>query len=510
MALRTSASLLLAAALSAPACALPAVHSTSPQNGVTAINAEQRDAGLEEKVDRAVQLAQQGNLPEAALAFDAALHDPRMASAPAELRARALSTAAWADASLRRFPRATERAQQAIALAPDQVLPLFTLSAIEAAQGHAKPAAALMVRAIGNAVGPMPIAIDRVIQMQRNLIKAPTERREFLQALFDNRWLEEGDEPVELWLILAGLQHDAGDGDAVRATIARINGPMELIQLRSDKRFDAYVDRSSPRFDPRLAAQRQMDDLRVRASLSDGNDSSLTLLSTTALTLGDTAQVMAMTDGIADAAAEGGQLEGPEGKWAGWLLASRAVAQRRMGQSDAALQTARMAARLAKGRPYAAVHQLNVGLMLCARGQYEEARASIASMPDLVGYGAAQQQYIRFMAAHHGGDAPAAADARQRVTALGEDAHEMQYELPLVAGQMDDAARALIAQLRSPELRGNTLLALQDMRTVPSLPATAAVDARWRQLKARPDVQAAVAELGRIERYDLFGSDSSR
>ena len=508
MSMRTSAGLLLAAALLAPP--LLARDSTLPGEGGTAVDAQETEAPLEARVEHAIQLAQQGSGLEAALAFDAVLADPRMVSAPVDLRSRALSIAAWNDASLRQFPRATERAQQAITLAPDTVLPLFTLSSIESAQGHARPAAVLMVRAIGNVEGPMPIRPDRVGQMQRGLVDAPTERRAFLQALFENHWLSDGDEPVELWLILAGLQHEAGDGDAVRATLARIDGPMELIQLRSDKRFDAYVDRSDPRFDPKVAAQRQMDDLRVRASLSQGNDSSLTRLTTTALTLGDAAQVMAITDGVAEATADSGPLDGPEGKWAGWLLASRAAAQLRMRQTDAALQTARTAARLTEGTPYSAVHQLNLGLILTSLGRYDEARTSVASMADLAGYGAAQQQYIRFVAAYHRGDTAAMSDARHKVIGLGEDAREMQYELPLVAGQMDDAAQLLIAQLRSHELRGSTLVALQDMRTVPSLPATAAVDARWRQLKARPDVQAAVAEFGRIERYDLFGHDNAR
>ncbi|WP_416055732.1 hypothetical protein [Stenotrophomonas maltophilia] len=77
-------------------------------------------------------------------------------------------------------------------------------------------------------------------------------------------------------------------------------------------------------------------------------------------------------------------------------------------------------------------------------------------------------------------------------------------------GDLDGAAAVLIAQLESPEERTSTLVSLQDMRVYPSLPAEAQSDERWRALKRRADVQAAVARVGRIEQYPLYGSSSSR
>ena len=132
------------------------------------------------------------------------------------------------------------------------------------------------------------------------------------------------------------------------------------------------------------------------------------------------------------------------------------------------------------------------------------------SVDELTDEGEGREQYIRFVGAHHRGDRAAMSDARHKVIGLGEDARGMQDERPLVAGQRDDAAQLLIAQLRSHELRGSSLVALQEMRTAPTLPADAALQARWRELVARPEVQAALAEVGRIDRYDLFASDRIR
>ncbi len=48
------------------------------------------------------------------------------------------------------------------------------------------------------------------------------------------------------------------------------------------------------------------------------------------------------------------------------------------------------------------------------------------------------------------------------------------------------------------------------MRTYPSLPGDVKIDAAWRALKQRADVQAEVTRVGRIERYELVGSATSR
>ncbi len=69
---------------------------------------------------------------------------------------------------------------------------------------------------------------------------------------------------------------------------------------------------------------------------------------------------------------------------------------------------------------------------------------------------------------------------------------------------MDEAAAGLIAQLQDPMDRSDALLELQDTRDAPPLPEEVLLTARWKQLKQRADVQAAVRRVGRIESYPLF------
>jgi len=143
-------------------------------------------------------------------------------------------------------------------------------------------------------------------------------------------------------------------------------------------------------------------------------------------------------------------------------------------------------------------------------GRYEEAQAAVATTAPLTGYATAQRHYIRFIAAQQRGDKTAAADAARGVSGQGPGAADLLSQLPLAAGRMNEATVMLIVQLESVKLRSSALLSLQQMRTAPTLPADAALPGRWRELVARPEVQAALAEVGRIDRYDLFASDHIR
>jgi hypothetical protein len=100
--------------------------------------------------------------------------------------------------------------------------------------------------------------------------------------------------------------------------------------------------------------------------------------------------------------------------------------------------------------------------------------------------------------------------ARAVILAQRDDARLFHREMLLDEGNLDGAAAVLIEQLRSPIDRGETLASLQDMRTYPSLPGDVKIDAAWRALKQRADVQAEVARVGRIERYDLVSTSTSR
>lgn len=153
---------------------------------------------------------------------------------------------------------------------------------------------------------------------------------------------------------------------------------------------------------------------------------------------------------------------------------------------------------------------MNVAFVLNSLGKTQEAEAAMETLTGLSGYGQAAQALIRFAAARERGDATAAAAGRAVIVAQRQDARLFYREMLLEEGDLDGAAAVLIEQLRSPLERSDALASLQDMRVYPSLPGDVRIDAAWRELKQRSDVQAEVSRVGRIERYDLVGSATSR
>ncbi|KAG1214769.1 hypothetical protein G6F35_010142 [Rhizopus arrhizus] len=220
--------------------------------------------------------------------------------------------------------------------------------------------------------------------------------------------------------------------------------------------------------------------------------------------------VLALTDGMARAAAAGESPSATDAEWVGWLLNSRLTALRRLGRLDDALATAQQATRIGALGPNSIEHQLNIGFLFISLGRPQEAAQAVQGIQGLAGYGKAAQALVQFAAARGQGDARAMEAAREVILAQRDDAPLFHREMLLEQGDLDGAAAVLIEQLRSPVDRGETLASLQDMRTYPSLPGDVRIDAAWRALKQRADVQAEVARVGRIERYALVSSGTSR
>ncbi|MGX9080056.1 hypothetical protein ACWTQY_29770, partial [Klebsiella pneumoniae] len=113
--------------------------------------------------------------------------------------------------------------------------------------------------------------------------------------------------------------------------------------------------------------------------------------SNTLLMLDRNEEVLALTDGMARAAAEGESPSAAEAEWVAWLLNSRFTALRRLGRTDDALTTAKLAARIGALGPDGAEHQFNVGFVLSSLGRLQDATAAVNDMPGLGGYGKAAQ-----------------------------------------------------------------------------------------------------------------------
>lgn len=502
--------LLFAALTSTTASANVPRTPTSPSQPPPDAALDASHAEYAQQWDTAIEQSRSGNTLAALIAMERLMDSPLLADFDAERRGRAAQFAGWTAAKQKQPALARRYLQQALQALPGDAHILATLMSLDLNDDQPAAAVEHLTQALARADGPLPIDHHAVNYLQYHLREQPVQRMALLQALFDNGWKSGGIEPTGLWLDLATLQADNGRGDAVRATLTRIDTPAELIRLRSDKRFDHYVDRADARFDPVKAAQAHLDALRVSGLLDGELDARLVDFSSTLLMLDRNEEVLALTDDLAEAVAEGQSPSAAKAEWLAWLLNSRIAALRRLERTDEALATAKLAARIGAFGPDGLEHQMNLAFVLNSVGQTQEADAAMATLTDLSGYGQAAQALIRFAAARERGDATAAAAARAVIVAQRQGARLFYREMLLEEGDLDGAAAVLIEQLRSPLERSDALASLQDMRVYPSLPGDVRIDAAWRELKQRADVQAEVSRVGRIERYDLVGSATSR
>ncbi|WP_079220458.1 MULTISPECIES: hypothetical protein [Stenotrophomonas] len=495
--------------------AVLALYAVSPLSAAPAAPPSERSADAElSDYEDAWLVAQadagSGNLLGAMLAVERLMDDPRLDRLPPAQQALNAQMAGTV-AGMQGQPELSRRyLQRGLAAQPDDAGTLVALVALDISENKAAQAVDRLVQASIHSSQPLAINEDAVGYLLYMLRDAPAQRLAVLQALFDNSWKSYGSEPTELWHALAELQIEHGKGGQVPATLARIDTPLELIALRSDKRFDRYVDRGDARFNVENAAQRQLDRLRVASLLDRAINAQLSAFADAQLLAGEHKQIVQLTEPMARMIEAGNRFSDEEAEWLAWLLNTRMMALRRLGHIDQALEAARLAQQVGTLTQEHAEHTLNLASMLSITGHKEESQQVLASVDDLSPYGQAVRAYLQFTSALDRADTATADQARATIIGLRDEAALIHREMLIDDGDLDGAAAVLIAQLESTEERSSTLLSLQDMRVYPSLPAEAQSDERWRALKKRADVQAAIARVGRIEQYALSSGDTSR
>lgn len=141
---------------------------------------------------------------------------------------------------------AAQRLDTALSIHPGNATARFLLASGQLVDNEVEASARNIIRAIDDTDGVPDLHKDMVWQLDLLLKDTPATRLDLLQALFDRNWKNDDIDPAALWVTLATLQVEAGQRDKVRATLERIDQPLALITLRSDKRFDRYLPRTDP------------------------------------------------------------------------------------------------------------------------------------------------------------------------------------------------------------------------------------------------------------------------
>lgn len=446
---------------------------------------------------------------EAALALDALLRDPRFDALGKDEQRALLSAAAWSRARSGDLEGASGLYGRANTLGFDDPDDWYRLALVESDRGRHDEAAHALTQLVQLRPDLLPnLDPDFPHHLLRRAEPASDQRLQLMQALFDANWQGASDSDSVVWYQLALQRVIRGEPERARGPIRRIRDPISLVRLRSDRRFDALVDRDAWAFDVALAAERDLQALRDEADARADSIDARLQLGYALLTNGRHQELLAMVDTAIDriAAAEPGEQAFADMHDQVWLLDHRARALRGLGRHEEAIAELQRASRLMEDGNRNTSQVLNLGFALCGMQRPREALDAIESVGEMSGYGRMVQAGVRVCAAAQLGDAVM---LERELAYLHEhrDESEINYlEALVAAGRQDNAAAYLVEMLASQDLRADALEWMQDYARSHPLPQDVEYLADKTKLLARDDVRAALAPVGRIETYTIHGN----
>ena len=257
------------------------------------------------------------------------------------------------------------------------------------------------------------------------------------------------------------------------------------------------------RLDVEAAKVRQLERLRGAAERQPGLLRHATAVVQALLDFGFPQEALAEADRVLALQAADRFRYTDEDDQSGWLLNARGTALEALGRDAEAGEALRLAAAPGPdGRPDVGA-AINHGFLRCRLGQPKEALQAIQGLGNLSPYGRMQLEMVRLIASDQLGDAAAVAKARGWLEAHRADSPTAWQRSLVVLGALDAAAAVYLERLEDPFLRSDALLYAQELDRWPGTPTTT----RWRVAKAallaRPEVAAALARKGRVERFRL-------
>ena len=335
------------------------------------------------------------------------------------------------------------------------------------------------------------------------------DRLGLLLSLHHRGWIAEDAafNPDPLWQNLAlSLLQTHQDQEAL-AVVHDIADPYDVIEMRVDNDEAALVRLDPTWFEPREAMARSLEQLRARAAAEPDRVVWLVVIALTLSQAGDDAQALSVLDDALsrDAShAKPGFSDMDQLRRA--VLATRGYALYGLGRTDEAIASMTLAVRWREDFHDNAPAKLVLAGFYDLLGRPADALAAISDVQ------------LGAVSAH---DAMARAEARaaayaqlgdrnglDKAMAYGREhaaaSVKLYQRMLLDADDEDGAAAEYIARLQDPLQRQSALAELQDWRPPPGVaPFAVEIERRRLKVRGRPDVQAAIARVGRIERFDL-------
>ncbi|WP_064747438.1 hypothetical protein [Lysobacter antibioticus] len=484
----------------------PAEAGQTPAPAIVADEAESRF--FRQRIADAVALAHNQHYASADRAFGELIAQPEFARLNAAQRLQALTAAAASAVKLNDLPRAAGLYRQANAADPNDPDGWYRLSAIEFNLHRHNESARAFIHLVEYWPELLPNIDEQMIfQLVNRLDRESETRFGLVRALYDANWHSLTGDDGELWFVLLERHVERGEHEAARGVVRRIADPLSLVRLRSDKRFDFLVEADSWAFNVEHAAIGMVESLREKADATPRGLEIRVQLISAMLVAGMHREALALTEQIAARIAEApdGQPAFDDIRQQSWVLNERAIALRRLGRIDEAVAEMTRASRLTEDGLPNVSQSLNLATLYCGLDRPDDSLAELQRTgPDLAGYGRMVMQANKLCAALAKRDRDGVAAALHYLREHRQDGPLVYLESLLRAQRIDDAARLAAELLASTADRADALEWMQQFQTVEPLPGDVAYRQARETMLARADVQAAVAEVGRIGRYQVY------
>ncbi|MEP7184361.1 MAG: hypothetical protein ABI767_00870 [Rhodanobacter sp.] len=330
--------------------------------------------------------------------------------------------------------------------------------------------------------------------------------RSMLNALFDANWQAGQSTYDSVWRDLALMQIEHNDSERAAVVANRISGADTALSMRVDKRFDPITQRYPKRFDVTHLLDAQIAVARLRIKAHPDHLRPVQRLQDLLLEKGQNSEVLAISE-TAVTHAENGDGEktySDFGEAYNWVLNQRSLASAHEGRWDDAVREMTRGARRPEGGGINVSQSINLAGLYADLAEPDKAAAAIVEPGQLSTMGSMQLHYVRLQIAIEKHDVSAITEHMAYLRKHRTDDSATWQRALLRQGDLDAAAALLIERLNAPDWRNGALVEMQHYVRVKQTPTMKTMDQRWDAVTSRAGVQAAMAKVGRVERFAVI------
>jgi tetratricopeptide (TPR) repeat protein len=301
----------------------------------------------------------------------------------------------------------------------------------------------------------------------------------------------------------ATILAEAGEREAARAMVARIENPITLSEAMLDP---ALRDLVPPSVDLRALSETSLLGSREAIARHPDRLGALNEAAQTLRALGRPQQALELLQSVSARIDDPAAFEDRD-EQINWYWDSVARSEAALGRYDKAVAAFRKGAGSGEGGAPNVSQIINLAVLQATARHGEEALQSLAPFDDQARdaspYGMMEMRMARGCAHAVAGHTAQAKAELDYMRAHESDHPEAVSDLMLCMNDLDGAAASFIRRLGDPEQRLRALTQLSDYDPPPVPDPNDPIDSRLPKVKARPDVQAAIARAGGIRRFPL-------